>query len=57
MEIIEKVRNFMQNEEYRFTVLSAHNFYNSIPDEEYLKKLYRVRMGKELDLYNPQTYS
>ena len=31
--------------------------YASMPDDEYLKRMYRLRMGRDLDLDNPQTFT
>lgn len=48
---------FFANSDYRFSILSAKGFYNNVPDEEYLKKLYKVKVGRELNLENPQTFT
>lgn len=42
---------------YRFLINAAYGRYNSMPDEEYLKKVFRTRMGKELDLEHPSTFN
>ena len=31
--------------------------YASVPDDEYLKRMYSLRMGRKLDLDNPQTFT
>ena len=41
---------------YRFRALAARGFYKSMPDEEYLKRMYSVR-GRKLDLENPKTFT
>lgn len=40
----------------RFIALSRRGFYDWMSDEEYVKRVYRLKIGKELDLDNPQTY-
>ena len=42
---------------YRFRSLAFRGFYKSMPDEEYLKRLYKAYMGRELDLENPKTFT
>ena len=40
----------------RFYYLSAHGFYHSMSDEDYIKRLWKYKMnGKPLDLENPKT--
>lgn len=48
---------FAFDSDYRFSILAAKGLYNNMPDEKYLKRLYRAKFGKELDLDNPQTLS
>ncbi len=40
----------------RFYFLSAHGFYHSLSDEEYIKRLWKYKMDKPLDLENPKTF-
>lgn len=42
---------------YRFAVNDAHDLYNLMDDEAYLKKKYYLVFGKPLDLQNPKTYN
>ena len=42
---------------YRFRSLAYRGFYDSMPDEEYLKRMYKACLGKELDLENPKTFT
>ena len=55
--IFEQVKNFIFDKQIRFGYLSTLGFYNWIPDDIYLKKEFKVRMGKELNLNNPQTFN
>ena len=41
----------------RFAALGTRGFYASMPDEEYLKRMYRCQMGRELDLSNPVRFT
>lgn len=40
-----------------FLSLCAHNYLFFLPDKLYLKMLYRVKVGKKLNLTNPQTFN
>ena len=40
----------------RMYFLSSHGFYKNMSDEDYLRKMWRYRMGGELDLEHPQTF-
>lgn len=55
--IFEQVKNFIFDKQIRFGYLSTLGFFNWIPDDIYLKKEFKVRMGKELNLNNPQTFN
>ncbi len=53
-----KVVRYLTDTDYRFAVNRAHfGLYQDMPDEEYLKKVYRYKMGYELNLEHPQTFS
>ena len=41
----------------RFIALGHRGFYNAMPDEEYLRRMYRCQMGRELDLSNPVRFT
>ncbi|MDO4811338.1 MAG: ATP-grasp fold amidoligase family protein [Eubacteriales bacterium] len=41
----------------RFYFLASKGFYAGLPESEYLKKLYQLKVGKELDLENPQRFT
>ena len=45
------------DKKFRFNILSAHGFYRNLSDEAFLRKKYRVMMGKKLNLEDPQTYN
>lgn len=54
---ISKALSFIINSDYRFVYLSDMGFYNNMPDEKYLKKKFKAKLGYELNLSNPQTFN
>lgn len=40
----------------RFYFLSAHGFYHSMSDEEYIRRLWKYKMNKPLNLEDPKTF-
>lgn len=60
MEIIRKVRKIFQllrNSKYRFLYLSSHGCFDSMPDKEYLSKLFNAKMGYDINWDNPITFN
>lgn len=47
----------MLNAESRFDFLASKGFYDNLSDEEFIKKKYKIKMGKELNLESPKTYN
>ena len=54
---LRKVFRCIFDKDYRFNVLSNFGFFNSMEDEEYLKKFFLAKMGYELNLNNPETFN
>lgn len=52
-----RLKRYITDPSYRFLVNSSLGLYRSMPDEEYLKKIYFARLGKELDLERPKTFN
>lgn len=52
-----KIKRYLTDRQYRFLVNGALGLNRSMPDEEYLKKVYMARLGKELDLEDPKTFN
>lgn len=52
-----KVKNYLFDSDYRFIVNAVRGKYNSYSDEEYLKRMFKAKTGRNLDLDNPQTYN
>lgn len=54
---VTKLKRFITNPQIRFSCLERLGLYDNMPDKEYLEKLWKVRMGTEIDLENPQTFN
>lgn len=55
--MIRKVLQIATNTDYRFQRNAALGRYQSMSDEEYLTRLYKAKMGRTLNLNNPQTFN
>lgn len=51
------IKIFFCNEQDRFGFLNSRGLLKYIPDERFLKKKFRLAMGYDLDLENPQTFN
>ena len=49
--------SYIMDSDCRFRINAAHGFYKSMPDDAYLKRYYKARTGRELDLDNPKTFN
>lgn len=54
---LKKIIKYLTNKQYRFLVNAAAGRYNCLCDEAYLRKKYRAKMGREIDLDNPRTFN
>jgi hypothetical protein len=54
---LKKGLYFLFNSDYRFLILSSYGVYKNMPDEEYLKRLYKIKLGKDPDFKNPKTFN
>ena len=54
---IKKIVKFICNSDYRFMVLSGMGKKANMPADKFLKKNYKLKMGRELDLDNPVYYT
>ena len=50
---IKKGIRYLTDPDYRFMINAEAGRYDGMPDEEYLKRLYRSLNGRELNLENP----
>ena len=57
MNKLKKVFDFITDKNIRTVILGNRGFCRSMDDEEYLKRKFKVIMGKNLDLENPQTFN
>lgn len=55
--IPEYLYKFVTNPGFRFSVLRSLGVYDNWDDERFLKKAFKVSMGKELNLDNPKTFN
>lgn len=51
------IRDYCGDSDYRFRANVKLGLYHSMPDMEYLRKMYKACMGTELDLENPITFN
>ena len=54
---MNKYLRFLVDKDFRFHYMSAKGFYNSIPDDKFLKKKFKITLGRELNLENPETFN
>ena len=60
MSLIEKTRKalkFFQNRDYRFLVMAGRGRKGSLEPEAFLRRMYRIHMGRELNLEHPVAYT
>ena len=53
----KKLWRIIIDKDERFTVLAGRGFYDSLSDEDYIRRLYRAYFHKEIDLANPKTFN
>ena len=54
--MIKKAIRLLTDADYRFSIMCYHGWYHNVPDEEFIRKQFRIMMGRELDLENPKTF-
>lgn len=57
MAVINKICRLFKDKDYRFRIMAKHDFYKTMPDEKYLKRMFHAQMGYDLDLAAPKTFS
>lgn len=55
--MLAKIKRIIKNPSILFIALGGKGWFNWLPDEIYLKLIYRLAMGRFLDLDNPKTYT
>lgn len=55
IRVIKGINKLIIDKDYRFLWLAGKGVYNKMPDEEYLKRKFKAKVGKELNLSDPKT--
>lgn len=55
--MVNKLKNFLFDSNKRFLYLNALGFYNYLPDEKFIRKMYKALLKKDINLENPQTFN
>ena len=53
---VNKGLKFLIDREYRFLILCNLGLYKNVPDDEYVKRVYKAMLGGELNLQNPKGF-
>lgn len=56
-ERVKKLYKFLSDRDYRFNVSVGMGWKGHVPADKFLKRLYRIRMGRELNLEEPVLYT
>ena len=54
---VKKAIKLVLDSDYRFDVLAGLGFFKRMDDAEYVRRMFKARMGYELDLNNPVTFN
>ena len=54
---VKAIWKLLANPDYRYTVLGYRGLLKHIPAEKYLKRMYRISIGREPDLDEPKLYT
>lgn len=57
MSRLQTLKRILTDRDYRTIRLAKAGFYNHLDDRTYIEKLYRARMGHDLNLENPKLFS
>ena len=55
--IYKKIKSFISDKKYRFMIFNRYGFYNKLSDKEFIKKAFKVRVGYDCNLDNPQSFN
>ena len=53
---VKKAARLATDADERFRIMCTHGWYKNVPDDVFLKRLYKIYLGKELNLANPKTF-
>lgn len=54
---IKAIAKMITDPAFRFSILASRGFYDKVPDEEFLRRKFKLVMGYDLDLENPKTFN
>lgn len=54
---VKKAFKFLTDKDYRFLVSAGRGWLRNVSAEQFLKRMYLIKMGKELNLDHPTTYT
>ncbi len=54
---LKKIPRYLFDKQYRFSVNAQRGFYRSMPDEEFLCRMYEAKTGKKLELEHPVEFN
>ena len=54
---MSSIAKYIKNPYRIFLPLAARGWFKTMDDEKYLKLMFRARMGRKLNLKNPQTFN
>lgn len=55
--MVERMIRYLSDSDYRFLANRAYGLNKNLSDEVFLKKLFKIKMGCDLNLENPVTYN
>lgn len=57
MYMLKGVFRYIVDRDYRFVYNAALGMYKKMPDDKYLKRMFNIKQGRDLDLDNPKTFN
>jgi len=57
IQYINSLKKYIADSDYRFLVNNSLGLWKGLSDEKYIKRMFKIRMGYELDLNNPKTFN
>ena len=57
MSVLRKIGRYIVDKRYRFCINAKLGIHNKMPDDEFLKRMYKLHFCKELNLDNPKTFN
>ena len=57
MKLFRFAYKYLTDPDFRFLIQAGHGKYNKLSDEEYLVRIFKAKMGFDLDLKNPKTFN